>query len=373
MTIGVIALEFPPDIGGMQQYAASLTEALSKLDDVVLFTGRDKGEPGASYRQVPILSGRLENDVPELKSQRVDVWYALNCGYAAAAPALNEPFFVNCNGNDFLAPWVGYGNPWQESAARVPYFWRYAPALGQLSRERRLRRGLRSARRIFAISHATAKAFDQMYPGLQNVTQVVPCGVSEDFFRLPLPEVSTNTLRLLTVGRLNSPRKNVESVLHAIAQLGNELPIHYTVVGGGERLGELKHMAVQLGLGQKVTFRGEVSKADLLSSYRSSDLFVMASKATRNDFEGFGIVYLEASAAGVPVVCSREGGAVDAVQEGRNGLILDESSPEAIADGLRRFARDRASYTPSNVRAFAEGFRWDVIAKELWSQIRAHA
>ncbi|MEM8933153.1 MAG: glycosyltransferase, partial [Acidobacteriota bacterium] len=75
--------------------------------------------------------------------------------------------------------------------------------------------------------------------------------------------------------------------------------------------------------------------------------------------------YLEAAAAGVPSICSREGGATDAVVDGKNGLLIDRSSPSAIADGLRRFVAERERFAPATVRAFAEGFRWPAIAAQV--------
>ena len=91
----------------------------------------------------------------------------------------------------------------------------------------------------------------------------------------------------------------------------------YTVVGDGDDRGRLENRARELGVERRVEFRGSLGQKELLEAYRRADLFVLASRASRSDVEGFGIVYLEAAASGVPSLCSREGGATDAVVDGR--------------------------------------------------------
>jgi phosphatidylinositol alpha-1,6-mannosyltransferase len=124
-------------------------------------------------------------------------------------------------------------------------------------------------------------------------------------------------------------------------------------------------------LGAQVRFSGAVSRAELLAAYRDADLFVLTPRATASDVEGFGIVYVEAAASGVPVLGSRAGGATDAIAEGESGLLVDDSSPAAIAAGIERFAASRERFTPARVAAFAEAFRWPALAEKLGREIAA--
>jgi len=193
-----------------------------------------------------------------------------------------------------------------------------------------------------------------------------PPGVDEIFFTVqksdPLPR-----LRLLTVANLSRhvARKNIDGVIRAVHRLAPSIDISYTVVGGGDDLERLKSLADDLGLGSRIQFRGRIDQDDLLTCYSEADLFVLASKGSKRDVEGFGIVYVEASAAGVPVIASLEGGATDAVQDGVNGLIIPDSSPGSIARGIRFFAKEEGRFDPETIRGFAEQFRWRYIAPRL--------
>ena len=99
--------------------------------------------------------------------------------------------------------------------------------------------------------------------------------------------------------------------------------------------------------------------------YSEADLFILASKASARDVEGFGIVYIEASAAGVPVIASLEGGATDAVEDGVNGLLIPDSSPRSIARGIERYLAERERFETQKIRGFADQFRWRSLAPRL--------
>jgi phosphatidylinositol alpha-1,6-mannosyltransferase len=98
-------------------------------------------------------------------------------------------------------------------------------------------------------------------------------------------------------------------------------------------------------------------------------LFVLPAKASATDVEGFGIVYLEANAAGVPVLCSATGGATDAVIDGYTGIVLASGDPNQIAEGILEFARSRENYQADQLKQFASNFRWDIAAGRIEAQI----
>jgi phosphatidylinositol alpha-1,6-mannosyltransferase len=147
---------------------------------------------------------------------------------------------------------------------------------------------------------------------------------------------------LLTVARLVR-RKGHDSVLDALAEVRRESPdVHYLVVGDGPTRGELERKAEKLGIADAVTFAGHVPEEELPGCYAAADLFVMVSRerASKGDVEGFGIVYLEASAAGRPVVAGRSGGVEDAVEDGVSGILVDPEDPAALVEALSRLLRD---------------------------------
>ena len=100
----------------------------------------------------------------------------------------------------------------------------------------------------------------------------------------------------------------------------------------------------------------------------------LTSAMKADTFEGFGIVYLEANAAGVPVLAARQGGAVDAVKEGVSGFFVDEPSVAGVRNALRRFLRGDLCFEENAVRKHARNFLWthivDRIEKEYWSRMK---
>jgi phosphatidylinositol alpha-1,6-mannosyltransferase len=147
---------------------------------------------------------------------------------------------------------------------------------------------------------------------------------------------------LLTVARLVR-RKGHDTVLEALAEVRREFrDVHYLVVGDGPIRGELERKAERLGIADSVTFAGFVPDEELPGCYAAADLFVMVSRErpSKGDVEGFGIVYLEASAAGRPVVAGRSGGVEDAVEDGVSGILIDPEDPGALVEALSRLLRD---------------------------------
>jgi len=137
---------------------------------------------------------------------------------------------------------------------------------------------------------------------------------------------------LLTVSRLalSERYKGHWQVLIALKRILLQIPdVHYLVVGTGDELSHLRAGVRMLGLEKHVTFAGFVSTEDLADYYRLCDAFVMPSTK-----EGFGIVFLEASACGKPVIGGFLDGSYDALDGGRLGMLIDPHHPAGIADAI---------------------------------------
>jgi phosphatidyl-myo-inositol dimannoside synthase len=362
--IALVAPEFPPDVGGMHTLARGLAQALAATDDVsVLTVARDPESSTDGFRVHRVLDGRLHVDAERMRAyeEQVDFWLLLNGGSTPIATFLAKPAFAYLHGNDFLNPWIGYGSWWLEPVRR-PYMGSIRRAL----RRAALRRAMPAIRHVFTNSARTAELAEQRLALAPGRITVCPPGVDDCFFQ-GHEGCSDGFLHLLTVTRLTrySARKNVDGVLAALALLKGRLAIRYTIVGDGDDRARLEDLARELGVAEEVEFAGTLAAEELLGRYRKADLFILASKASRDDVEGFGIVYLEACAAGVPVICSREGGAVDAVEPGRNGLVLQSSAAGHIAEGIAEFARTRDRFKAEDIRAFAETYRWPRVAAKL--------
>ena len=213
------------------------------------------------------------------------------------------------------------------------------------------RRTLREADRVVAISRFTADLLlDRIGVEPERLVILHP-GCEVDRFRPVIPRagVRDRLLRgrasanvLLTVANLVR-RKGHEVVLQALPRLRMRFPdVVYLIVGEGPYRAELERLAASLGLGDAVIFAGRVPAEELPDVYALSDVFVMPSRAEleRDDVEGFGMVYIEANACGKAVVGGRSGGVADAVVDGETGLLVAPDDPAEVAAVLERLLGD---------------------------------
>jgi len=186
---------------------------------------------------------------------------------------------------------------------------------------------------------------------------------------------------ILTVGRLTR-RKGHDMVMRAMPQILRRCPDAIYVIGGAGGYGkDLRALAVALGIQPKVRFLGEVPQDLLPGLFRLADVFVMPNRETEgsHNIEGFGIVFLEASACAVPVVGGRSGGAPEAIAEGETGLLVDGTSPREIAEAVVRILQDPAlsqRLGRNGRRRVLSGFTWDHSAgriRELLAKVARKA
>ena len=196
--------------------------------------------------------------------------------------------------------------------------------------------------------------------------RIIPCGVDLELFRPegPAEKRRRGLHRLVVVTRLVE-RKGVGNVISALAAL----PETELVVAGGPAAPELardpearrlSRLAEELGLSDRVEFRGRVERADLPPLLRSADAVVCVPW-----YEPFGIVPLEAMACGVPVVASAVGGLLDTVVDGVTGIHVPPRSPERLAEVLRSLLADRelrASLGRAGGERARERYSWEHVA-----------
>jgi glycosyltransferase involved in cell wall biosynthesis len=142
-------------------------------------------------------------------------------------------------------------------------------------------------------------------------------------------DVSVDEPTVLAVAHMY-PRKSLDVLLRALALLPDRWQhLHLRLVGVGPEEQRLRAAARRLGLGRRVTFLGHVSRARLAAEYRSCTLFCLPSRQ-----EGFGIVFLEAMAAGKAVVACRAGAVPEVVRHGETGVLVGPADPAALADAI---------------------------------------
>jgi phosphatidylinositol alpha-1,6-mannosyltransferase len=203
------------------------------------------------------------------------------------------------------------------------------------AKERRIVQCLAKADILAANSHFTA---DLARPYLSKETELrvvlpgvdPPAGASREY-KQPARD---GRPRLLTIARLE-PRKGIDTVLRALPALAQQHPnIRYDVVGKGGDLSRLTAQAKKLGVAQRTSFHGyipEAAKSDLLAK---ADVFVLPNRRETGSVEGFGIVFVEAAAFGVPSIAGADGGTVDAVLDGATGLVVDGEKNDAVRTAL---------------------------------------
>jgi glycosyltransferase involved in cell wall biosynthesis len=142
--------------------------------------------------------------------------------------------------------------------------------------------------------------------------------------------------RFLCLGRID-PRKGVDTAVRALAELPEEATL--AVVGGGdeEHLGELRALAAELGLGERVSFARR-PRGELPAAYAAADALLFPVRWE----EPWGLVPLEAMAVGCPVVATGTGGSGEYLRDGENCLIFERDRPAALAAAVRRLAGDEA-------------------------------
>jgi phosphatidylinositol alpha-1,6-mannosyltransferase len=146
---------------------------------------------------------------------------------------------------------------------------------------------------------------------------------------------------IVTISRLVE-RKGVDTAIEALATVRETVPdAAYVVAGEGPDRERLEGLAAEAGLADAVTFAGFVDEDTKQALYAAADVFVMPNRELADgDVEGFGIVFLEANLHGTPVVGGRSGGAIDAIEHGETGYLVDPTDPDEVAARLVELLND---------------------------------
>lgn len=215
----------------------------------------------------------------------------------------------------------------------------------------RRRRALRAADGIVVVSEFTRKAVGSFLGGVDfSKVALIENGVDTQHFCVaPKNEWLMDSYGLrdhfvfISVCRL-LPKKGIDHALEAFARLVEIYPdSRYLIVGSGSYEKALHTLAADLGISAFVRFAGEVPDRELVDHYRLGDVFIMPNRELPNrDTEGFGLVFLEANACGLPVIAGQDGGSKDAVIHGRNGLVVDGHSIVEILHAMVLLREDTA-------------------------------
>lgn len=372
----LVTNDFPPRRGGIQSYLVDLVRRLAAAGEHTLtvyapqwkdadaFDAQTDGyrvvrHPGTLMLPVPSVDSQMrrliaENDIDT-------VWFG-----AAAPLALLAQRARQAGARRVLASTHGHEVGWSMLPGARSVLRRIGEGSDVVTYVSRYTRGR------FASAFGPHAALEHLPPGVDTERfRPEPARRAEMRNRYGLGERPT----VLCLSRL-VPRKGQDMLIRALPAIRRRVDgAALVIVGGGPYLDALRGLAERSGVTDHVTFTGGVPVAELPAHHAMADVFAMPCR-TRGaglDVEGLGIVFLEASATGVPVVAGSSGGAPETVQHNKTGMVVDGTSVQQIADTVGELLADpdRAAAMGAAGREWVTAqWRSDDLAERLSGLIR---
>lgn len=367
----LVTNDFPPRPGGIQSYLQSLTSALP-AHELVVYAPRWRGDSHIRFDaeqpfEVVRHSTTLMLPTPLVARKAAKLVRRHDCEtvwFGAAAPlALLGPHLRRAGADRIVASTHGHEVGWSMLPAARQSLRRIGDTTDAVTYVSKY------TRRRFSAAFGPRAGLEHVPPGVDSETfRPDPAARAELRARYGLGERPT----ILCLSRL-VPRKGQDVLIRALPQIRRAIDgAVLVIVGGGPYEESLRRLTRSVGVEDHVVFTGGVPSAELAAHHTIADVFAMPCR-TRGaglDVEGLGIVYLEASASGVPVIAGASGGAPETVREGETGHVVNGRSVSAVAESVISVLedRDRAAAMGVAGRAWvAEQWRWDVLAAKLAS------
>jgi len=324
MKLLLLTMEFPPQFGGVAEYYGRLVEHWPNREEAIVVLQPADALAKKRFFKWPFIHRALNRAIREKNIDLILVGQILPLGMSAYLYFLLNrlPYAVFLHGLDFS---LARRNVWKRFLSKLI---------------------LRSAAAIICTNNFTAQAVKDAGLGSESKVFVVhPAALlnweaSPGFSAADLPFSRPEKKVLLSIGRL-VPRKGFDRVLSALPLVFKQAPdLLYILIGAGPDQFRLEKIRSRLPADcqEKIYFRGAVSTAEKNYWLKNSDIFIMPSREEKvlgiKDFEGFGIVYLEANLAGLPVIGVQSGGVGEAIKSGESGLLLPDDRPETIARAI---------------------------------------
>lgn len=367
----LVTNDFPPKVGGIQSYLWELWRRLPPDSTAVLTTPRRGAAEFDAEQPMRVRRDRARVLLPtRALARRIDAMAAeLDVDLVLLDPAVP----------------LGIVGPWLERPYGVIVHGAEVTVPGRLPVSRSvLARVLRGARVV--ISAGGYPAIEaRRCAGVDLPTIVIPPGVDTERFR-PIGADGASRIRTslgiaphapLVVGMSRLvPRKGFDVLIDAVALLRRSMPdLHLVLAGSGRDRRRLERRAARRTA--PVTFLGRVDDRELVPLLGAADVFAMLCRDRwfGLEREGFGIVFLEAAACGVPAIAGASGGSHEAVVHGSTGLVLDDPTDvAAVAAALRSLLVDRErrdSFGTAARERVATDYTYDLLADRLHRRLTA--
>jgi phosphatidylinositol alpha-1,6-mannosyltransferase len=323
--------------GGIAQYNQNLLSALvqpSRARRVIVVPryASSGQELPAGIQQAAAAAGvaRWSLNAARLAARGFDIIF---CGHLYAAPLAvglagltSKPLWLQAHGIE----------AWQAPSRAV----RFAVERAQL---------------ITAVSRYTRKRLLEWANIDPSLVRVLPNAISTSWSKRPKARHLRTRYNLdgkrviLTVSRLSAAEayKGHDRIISALPEIIPRHDAAYLVVGGGDDVPRLEALAAAAGVADRVHFAGHVTVAELPDHFAVADVFAMPSTG-----EGFGIVFIEAAASGLPVIAGNRDGSVDALADGRIGRLIDPDDRKQLVAAIIDAFEGRLHFDPSEVRRF---------------------
>ena len=371
----IVTNDFPPRPGGIQAFLHNMALRLDPQQLVVYASTWKRTREGVEATRAfdaeqPFTVVRDRTTMllptPGVTRRAVGLLREHGCAsvwFGAAAPlGLMAPALRSAGAERLVATTHGHEAGWAQLPAARQLLRRIGDStdtityLGEYTR----------SRIASALTPEAAGRMAQLPPGVDEKTFHPGSGGEEVRARLGL----TDRPVVVCVSRLVR-RKGQDTLIRALPRiLAAEPDTVLLIVGGGPYEKDLRRLAHETGVASAVRFTGAVPWSELPAHYGAGDVFAMPCRTRRGglDVEGLGIVYLEASATGLPVVAGDSGGAPDAVLDGETGWVVRGGSAEETADRITVLLGDAELRHRMGERGrewVEEKWRWDLLAENL--------
>lgn len=355
---------FPPSIGGVENYYLNLLSYFDQSEISVLCQQQagdkefDLTRPYHIYR-TEFFGGKLPPRWLKLQPEIKEIMATEKAGSLIfghfhplniIGSRLKVPYYVFGHGTDIRKI---RNNFWQKFIFKKVY---------------------RDCQAIVTNSNYLAQEIEKL-TGSKEKVQIVYPGVNWQQLNQPAADfeakrdslgIGADDLVILSMGRLIKD-KNYEAIIRIMPALLNLLPrIKYIIVGDGPELANLKALAEQADLENKVIFTGRVENNDSAKAfyYQLAHVYVGVSAVP----EGLGVSYLEAQACRTPVVASKDGGSAEAVLDGKTGILADPKDQDEIAKAIYRLLSDKELWdkmAAAGQERVKQEFDWKLEAEKI--------